>query len=78
MIESVCMPTQLPYVAEPIVSRLYKSYGDTVDIGEALFSYESDGALFEEFSAVRGRVIATLYVSGDSVSGGVPIMIIEF
>lgn len=71
------MPGQIPLTGLPVLTVMYKKVGDRVKIGEPLFSYESDGAVFEEFSAVEGYVSAEFFKAGDRISGGVPVLAIE-
>jgi len=77
MIEMIKIPTQIPGLPMPVLKGIFKNVGDKVKIGEVLFSYESDGAVFEETSALIGTVIAKFFKPGDSVSAGTPVLAIN-
>lgn len=44
-----------------------KAVGDTVEIGDVLFSYETDKATFEEEAKVAGTLLAVLCEPGDDI-----------
>ena len=77
MMHSVSMPTQMPTADIPRLISVFKRVGQSVQIGDILFAYCSDGAHLEERSCVAGEIKAVLFDDGDAVSGGVPIIIIE-
>ncbi len=76
MIEMIKIPTQIPGLPMPVLKGIFKKVGDKVKVGEVLFAYESDGAVFEETSALIGTVIASFFKVGDSVSAGTPVLAI--
>jgi pyruvate/2-oxoglutarate dehydrogenase complex dihydrolipoamide acyltransferase (E2) component len=77
MIGMVKIPSQMPELPMPVLKAIFKNVGDKVGIGDVLFSYESDGAVFEETSAIMGTVIASLFKPGDKVSEGTPVLVVN-
>lgn len=77
MMHTVNMPEQLPEADTPTVISVFKRVGDSVQVGEILFSYCSDGARLEERSCVAGAIKAVIFAENDAVSGGTPIIVIE-
>ena len=77
MIGMVKIPSQMPELPMPVLKAIFKKVGDKVGIGDVLFSYESDGAVFEETSAIMGTVIASLFKPGDKVSEGTPVLVVN-
>ena len=77
MIEMIKMPPQIPGLSMPVIKGVFKKVGDKVGMGEVLFSYESDGAIFEETSALIGTVIASFFKVGDGVTAGTPVLALK-
>ena len=77
MIGMIKIPSQMPELPMPVLKAIFKKVGDKVGIGEVLFSYESDGAIMEETSALIGTVIASFFKPGDSVSEGTPVLAVN-
>ena len=77
MIGMIKIPSQMPGLPMPVIKGVFKKVGDKVKVGDVLFSYESDGAVFEETSALIGTVIASFFKSGDSVSEGTPVLAVQ-
>ncbi len=63
----VIMPRQGNTVESCIVTKWVKKPGDTVHVGDILFSYETDKAAFEEEAKVEGTLLATFFEEGDDV-----------
>ena len=64
---SVMMPKQGQSVESCIISQWFKKKGDSVKVGEPLFSYETDKASFEEEAKVDGVLLEIFYGEGDEV-----------
>lgn len=63
----VIMPRQGQSVESCIIAKWYKKKGDSVAIGDLLFSYETDKASFEEESKVDGVILDIFFEEGDDV-----------
>lgn len=63
----VIMPKQGQSVESCILTEMKKKKGDTVAIGDILFSYETDKASFEEEAQVAGTVLEVFYSDGDEI-----------
>lgn len=64
---AVIMPRQGQSVESCIITSLAKKEGDTVSVGDLLFSYETDKSAFDEMSAVSGKILKIFYAEGDDV-----------
>jgi len=67
MLVPVIMPRQGQSVESCVITKWYKSKGDTVKVGDILFSYETDKASFEEEARVNGTLLDIFYNEGDDV-----------
>jgi pyruvate dehydrogenase E2 component (dihydrolipoamide acetyltransferase) len=67
MAEPVFMPRLGQSVESCIITEWVKKKGDSVDVGDVLFCYETDKAAFEETAKVSGILLETFYVAGDEV-----------
>lgn len=67
MANVVIMPKQGQSVESCIITKWHKKAGDSVSVGDLLFSYETDKAAFDEESAFEGVVLAILAEEGDDV-----------
>ncbi len=67
MATPVIMPRQGQSVESCIISKWNKKVGDTVNVGEILFSYETDKASFEEEAKVGGTILAIFFNEDDDV-----------
>ncbi|NLZ70268.1 MAG: 2-oxo acid dehydrogenase subunit E2 [Clostridiaceae bacterium] len=76
MATAVIMPRQGQSVESCIIGEFHKQKGDTVSIGDALFTYETDKATFDEQAKVDGTVLAILVAAGDDVPVLDTVMII--
>lgn len=76
MANVVIMPKQGQSVESCIVTEFLKKVGDTVAVGDVLFSYETDKATFEEESKVEGTVLACFFADGDEIPCLTNVMVI--
>lgn len=63
----VIMPRQGQSVESCIITKWHKAVGEKVNIGDVLFSYETDKASFEEESTVEGTMLVQFYEEWDDV-----------
>ncbi|HEX7583468.1 MAG TPA: E3 binding domain-containing protein, partial [Prolixibacteraceae bacterium] len=63
----VLMPRQGQSVETCILGEWVKEKGDTVKIGDILFSYETDKASFEEDAKADGILLEVFFAEGDEV-----------
>ncbi|MBR0158697.1 MAG: 2-oxo acid dehydrogenase subunit E2 [Clostridia bacterium] len=61
------MPRQGQSVESCIISKWNVKVGDTVKVGDVLFTYETDKATFDEESKFEGTVLAIFAKEGDDV-----------
>lgn len=67
MATPVIMPRQGQSVESCIIAEWKKKKGDPVEIGDVLFSYETDKASFEETAKVGGTLLDIFFDEGDDV-----------
>jgi len=67
MATPVIMPRQGQSVESCIIGKWYKQVGDTVAVGDDLFSYETDKATFDETAKVDGQLLAIFFPEDDDV-----------
>lgn len=67
MAHLIIMPKQGQSVESCILTKWFKKKGDKVDIGDLLFSYETDKASFEEEAKVTGTFLGAFYNELDDV-----------
>lgn len=67
MATPVIMPRQGQSVESCIITEWKKKVGDSVSVGDALFSYETDKSTFEEQAKVDGTLLAVFYNAEDDV-----------
>ena len=65
--QPVIMPRQGNTVESCVITEWYKSVGDTVAVGDKLFSYETDKAAFEAEAEFAGTLLAIFYEEGSDV-----------
>jgi len=65
--KAIIMPRQGQSVESCIITRWHKSEGDTVAVGDVLFSYETDKAAFEEESTESGTLLSIFFAEGSDV-----------
>lgn len=63
----VIMPRQGQSVESCIITEFNKKVGDTVEVGDVLFSYETDKSSFEEPAPAAGKILAIFREEGDDV-----------
>jgi len=64
---AVIMPRQGQSVESCIIGKWHKKVGEKVNIGDNLFTYETDKATFDESSKVEGEMLAVFFEEGDDV-----------
>ncbi len=67
MATPVIMPRQGQSVESCIITSWNKKVGDSVAVGDVLFSYETDKSSFDEKAAVAGKLLAIFREEGDDV-----------
>ncbi|MDR1814005.1 MAG: 2-oxo acid dehydrogenase subunit E2 [Tannerella sp.] len=72
----IIMPKQGQSVESCILTELKKKKGDTVAVGDILFSYETDKASFEEEAKVAGTVLEVFFAEGDEIPVLTNVMVI--
>ena len=72
----VIMPKQGQSVESCILTEMKKKMGDTVAVGDILFSYETDKASFEEEAQVAGTVLDVFFDDGDEIPVLTNVMVI--
>ena len=63
----VIMPRQGQSVESCIITAFNKKVGDTVEVGDVLFSYETDKSSFDEPAPAAGKILAIFREEGDDV-----------
>ncbi len=63
----VIMPRQGNTVESCVITEWHKAVGDTVAVGDQLFSYETDKAAFDCEAEVAGTLLAIFYEEGSDV-----------
>ena len=66
-VEAVIMPKAGITVESCIIGQWLKKVGDMVNVGDVLFTYETDKASFECESTASGTLLEILYQEGDEV-----------
>lgn len=67
MATPIIMPRQGQSVESCIIAKWYKKKGEKVEIGDILFSYETDKASFDEEAKVTGVMLDIFFEEGDDV-----------
>lgn len=76
MAHVVIMPKQGQSVESCIVTEFKKKVGDKVQVGDVLFSYETDKASFDEEAKVAGTVLAIFFKENDEIPCLTNVMVI--
>jgi pyruvate dehydrogenase E2 component (dihydrolipoamide acetyltransferase) len=76
MANIVIMPRQGQSVESCIITTWQKKKGDRVEVGDILFSYETDKSAFDEPSQFAGTILELLAAEGDVVPCLDPVCII--
>lgn len=72
----IILPKQGQSVESCIITEIKKKKGDTVGVGDVLFSYETDKASFEEVAPSAGVVLEVFHNEGDEVPVLMNMMVI--
>ncbi len=67
MATPVIMPRQGQSVESCIIAKWHKQKGDQVNVGDLLFTYETDKATFDEEATVAGTLLDVFFEEGDDV-----------
>lgn len=67
MATPVILPRQGQSVESCLIGEWKKKVGDTVKVGDILFSYETDKSTFEEEAKIEGTLLAIFFEEGDDV-----------
>ena len=67
MAEAIIMPRQGQSVESCIITKWHKKEGDQVNIGDLLFTYETDKATFDEEAKAEGILLKILRFEDDDV-----------
>ena len=67
MATPVIMPRQGQSVESCIIGKWHKAVGDTVAVGDILFTYETDKATFDEEAKEAGTMLGIFFEEGDDV-----------
>ena len=67
MAVGVLMPKAGITVEECVITEWLKKKGDHVNVGDVLFTYETDKASFECESTAEGELLEIFYEDGDEV-----------
>ena len=67
MATPIIMPRQGQSVESCVIGKWHKSKGDTVGIGDVLFTYETDKAAFDEEAKAAGILLDIFFEEGDDV-----------
>jgi pyruvate dehydrogenase E2 component (dihydrolipoamide acetyltransferase) len=76
MAHVVIMPKQGQSVESCIVTEFKKKVGDKVEVGDVLFSYETDKASFDEEAKDAGTVLAIFFKENDEIPCLTNVMVI--
>ncbi len=72
----VTMPKSGITVESCILTKFDVKVGDTVKVGDQIFSYETDKSSFDAQAEVEGEVLAIFFAEGDEVPVGDNVMVI--
>jgi pyruvate dehydrogenase E2 component (dihydrolipoamide acetyltransferase) len=70
------MPRQGQSVESCLIGKWHKRVGETVAVGDVLFTYETDKATFDETAKTAGTLLAIFYEEGDDVPCLEPVCVI--
>lgn len=73
MAHRIDMPSLGQTTDELLIVEWLKKEGDTVGLGESLFSVQTDKAQVEVESVAAGTLLKVLRVAGDTVQAGTPV-----
>lgn len=64
-------------VEEVVIADIYVKVGDTIEVGQLLFEYETDKTIIEFIAEDSGKIIEILIDEGDEVEVPSEVIIIE-
>ena len=64
---AVIMPKQGQSVESCVIGKWHKQIGEKISVGDALFTYETDKATFDEEAKAEGVLLAVFFEEGDDV-----------
>ena len=67
----------MPFCLAPRLIDVRVAEGDSIAVGDILFSYESDGALMFEYSACSGTVVKLHAAVGRNIRIGDAVLTVE-
>jgi pyruvate dehydrogenase E2 component (dihydrolipoamide acetyltransferase) len=67
MATPIIIPKQSDSAKSYVISEWHKKVGEKVDVGDNLFSYETNKTAFDEVSKVEGEMLAIFFEEGDEV-----------
>ena len=73
---AVIMPKQGQSVETCIITKWFKKKGDSISVGDILFSYETDKAAFDLESPVEGTLLNIYFEEGAEVPVLVDVAVI--
>ncbi len=76
MANPVAMPKSGITVESCILTKWNVKVGDTVNVGDILFSYETDKSSFDLQAEFGGEVLATFFNEGDEIEVGANVLVI--
>ena len=68
MATAVIMPRQGQSVESCVITKWHKNVGERVNVGDNLFSYETDKAAFDEEAKTEGVLLAIFFAEGDDAA----------
>jgi pyruvate dehydrogenase E2 component (dihydrolipoamide acetyltransferase) len=72
-VQRIDMPSVGQTTDQLVLVEWLKQEGDTVALGESLFSVQTDKAQVEVESVAAGTLLKVLYAAGDTVQAGAPV-----
>ncbi len=73
MATAILMPKQGQSVESCIIAKWHKNEGDSVAVGDVLFTYETDKATFDEEAKEAGTMLGIFFEEGDDIPCLTPV-----
>lgn len=73
MATAILMPKQGQSVESCIIAKWHKQEGDSVAVGDVLFTYETDKATFDEEAKEAGTMLGIFFEEGDDIPCLTPV-----
>lgn len=73
MATAILMPKQGQSVESCIIAKWHKKEGDSVAVGDVLFTYETDKATFDEEAKEAGTMLGIFFEEGDDIPCLTPV-----